>query len=361
MGKTYYEPREAAAKLGVTADELVNLVRDGRLHVRRAGEQKVLAAEEVDALAADIRRAAGRYLSDTNVQDAIDLSQADPSVLESGGSGLLELTRDRYETSLGDVGGQAEADAPPAAGPPAETADQGRPWMTVAEAASALGLNVRAVDGLIDAGELEARRGVDGSREVRVTAGPATADFAPAKEMAEVEVRRTAFDMVSRLTERREAELRLVRIIAWVAWGVVGALVLTGSIGLWWALDQRGQLHVQRATTASLSGQLSEEKARLVEEKVRTAGLTRDLEAARGKLDSLQASKDQLQADLTSAREALVESKAAAKIAEAKLETARAEMALLRAELTRAQAATQPATQPASTPGGTSEGPNRPR
>ncbi|KPK84028.1 MAG: hypothetical protein AMJ81_06715 [Phycisphaerae bacterium SM23_33] len=353
MGKAYYKPREAAAKLGITPEELVHLVREKRLHVRRDGEQKVLIAEEVDALAGGVGRMSARFLSDTNVEDAIDLSRADPSVLEGGGSGLLELTRERYDTSLGDVGDRAAAQAPAEAAGRPGPADKAGPWMTIPKAAAILGLNTRTVEGLIQAGELESRRRPDGQTEVLVRTRASLADFGPAREIAEIQVERTALDLAKRLTETREGELNRARRIAAAAWALVAALVIAAGMQLWWGLDRGAQLEVQRATAAGLSQRLTSLGGQLTEEKARTAKLADELSTVRGDLRSLQAKKDQLQDELLAAGRALAESKAAAQVLAANLEAAKATTALLTAELERAKAATQPTTQAADSRPGT--------
>jgi hypothetical protein len=143
--KMYYTEAEAAGKLGVTPDQLAGQVREGKLRVFQSGGQKMFKADEVDALAGggeeeiELAPASG---------DAVDLSAAAPSSKPPGkedtvitaagisifddeeleiepadpmaktqiapsleeqmstegvgsGSGLLDLTRESDDTSLG--------------------------------------------------------------------------------------------------------------------------------------------------------------------------------------------------------------------------------------------------------------------
>ena len=48
--KMYYTEDETAAKLGISADEIANYIRDDRLRVFQDGDRKMFKAEEVDAL-----------------------------------------------------------------------------------------------------------------------------------------------------------------------------------------------------------------------------------------------------------------------------------------------------------------------
>ncbi len=351
MGKTY-TLGQAAARLGITAEELGELVRDNALHVSQNGSQKVLDAAEVDALAARTPRRPERSLGDTGTEDAISLSEADRSILEGlgGGSGLLELTRERYETSLGDVRYNIQMEAPLETKLPAEAAAGKQTWMALAEAAAALGLNVRTVEGLLEAGELTSRLRPDGQREVLVAAVPAGNSQAQAvsQDLAErqIQIARTALGMARKLAETHEYELKRARRNAFLAWVAAGVLAVGGGLALGWAVHRTHDLNVSRITANSLTNDLQGVRALLEEEKARTAGLNEDLRAAQADRRSLQADKDRVQGDLTTAREALAESKAAAQILSADLATAKTKAAEMSAELERLRtekAASQPA------------------
>ena len=180
MAKMYYTEEEAAAKLGTNSAELEQYVRDEKLRVYRDGDKKMFKADEVDALAGgaeeEIELAPLESTSDTaSLTDAdqppapagkedtvitaegisifddedLEIEAADPMAktqiapsledqmtLEGvgSGSGLLDLTRESDNTSLGEVldnidmegsvgeGIAAEAAAvlPPAPGRPVE-------------------------------------------------------------------------------------------------------------------------------------------------------------------------------------------------------------------------------------------------
>ncbi len=170
MGKMYYTEEEAAEKLGVSEEELANYVRDSKLRVFQDGQRKMFRVDEVDGLAgggedevelapagesdsvslseADTAEAAPPTKEDTvitaegiSIFDDEDLEiEADPMAktqiapsiedqisLEGvgSGSGLLDLTRESDDTSLGaevldtididEEGGEEPAEAPPAA------------------------------------------------------------------------------------------------------------------------------------------------------------------------------------------------------------------------------------------------------
>lgn len=134
----FYSVDEAAAKLGKTRSEVEDMVRRGELsEFRNENNQLQLRREQVDLLAGDDDSigltdsgagASGLGLSDTggsmashtgiSVFDMEDADDADPSAqtqvtstggglnLESfgSGSGLLDLTRESDETSLGAEG-----------------------------------------------------------------------------------------------------------------------------------------------------------------------------------------------------------------------------------------------------------------
>jgi len=145
--KMYYSEEEAAEKLGVGVEALAEHVRQGKLHSYPDGDRKMYKAEEVDALAGggeeEIELAAvdtgaveGAKLSDADKakpggkedtvitaegisifdEDDLEIEAADPMAktqiapsLEDqisiegvgSGSGLLDLTRESDDTSLG--------------------------------------------------------------------------------------------------------------------------------------------------------------------------------------------------------------------------------------------------------------------
>jgi len=163
MGKKmYYTEEEAAAKLGIAPAELVGLVRDQKLRVFRDGARNMFRADEVDELAAagvsaeeeeieltpadTTKGGSSISLADTASQAAppgkedtvitadgvsifdeadLEVEAADPmaktqvaarmedqvSADGSGsGSGLLDLTRESDDTSLGEVLDRIEMD-----------------------------------------------------------------------------------------------------------------------------------------------------------------------------------------------------------------------------------------------------------
>lgn len=159
MAKMYYTEAEAAQRLNKTPAELLNMARQGKLHVYADGTNKMYKVAEVDAIAgpgarpnlsgesdiqltpADTSGSSGSRigLSDTDTDVAapgkgdtvitsegisifddedLEIATADPMAktqiapsLEdqlnldnvSGGSGLLDLTRESDDTSLGEV------------------------------------------------------------------------------------------------------------------------------------------------------------------------------------------------------------------------------------------------------------------
>jgi len=153
MGKMYYSEEEAVRKLGVGAAELTKLVQEGKLHAYADGAQKMFKVEEVDVLAL-AEGLEGEEIeltpADTSDRGDIGLAQADQSAAPIGkedtvittdgisifddedleveaadpmaktsiaptvgaeisadgvgsGSGLLDLTREPDDTSLGAV------------------------------------------------------------------------------------------------------------------------------------------------------------------------------------------------------------------------------------------------------------------
>ena len=148
MAKMYYTADEAAAKLGITAADLEAYVRDQRLRVFKDGERDMYMVSEVDSLA-PVTSANVPDIELVPAPDGIDLSAAEtirpatkedtvitaegisifddedleiesadpmaktqiaPSIDDQialdgvgSGSGLLDLTRESDDTSLGEV------------------------------------------------------------------------------------------------------------------------------------------------------------------------------------------------------------------------------------------------------------------
>ena len=148
MAKMFYTVEEAADKLGKSTDEMVAMAESGQIQLFRDRERMMFKVEQIDLLAGggDPHDTGGDEfigLADTGEQDAIELKEesvlgladskestgisifdadeletADPSAvtqisetqnmgefsLDSGaGSGLLDLTREEDDTSLGAV------------------------------------------------------------------------------------------------------------------------------------------------------------------------------------------------------------------------------------------------------------------
>lgn len=148
MAKMFYTVEEAADKLGKSTDEMVRMAESGQIQLFRDRERMMFKVEQIDLLAGggDPHDTGGDEfigLADTGEQDAIELKEesvlgladskestgisifdadeletADPSAvtqisetqnmgefsLDSGaGSGLLDLTREEDDTSLGAV------------------------------------------------------------------------------------------------------------------------------------------------------------------------------------------------------------------------------------------------------------------
>ncbi len=148
--KMYYTEEEVAEKLGVSVDELANLVRDGKLRSYQDGDRKMYNVEEVDALASGGEEEEIELAPvDTSTGDVASISEADkpaetgkedtvitaegisifddedleieaadplaktqiaPSIEDQislegvgSGSGLLDLTRESDDTSLAEV------------------------------------------------------------------------------------------------------------------------------------------------------------------------------------------------------------------------------------------------------------------
>lgn len=153
MGKMYYSEEEAGEKLGVSPEQLEGLVRQGKLRVYADGDKKMYKAEEVDALGPPAAGESGEIEltpADSAAPDVVTLSEADKAPAPAGkedtvittegisifddeeleieaadpmaktsiapsaqdemsvegigsGSGLLDLTREPDDTSLGAV------------------------------------------------------------------------------------------------------------------------------------------------------------------------------------------------------------------------------------------------------------------
>jgi len=144
MAKVYYTDMETAAKLNISITELANYVRDGKLRSFQDGMKKMFKVEEVDKLAsasgevelapadsgislaeADKPRPSGK--EDTVItaegisifdDEDLEIEAADPMAKTQiaptldeqvsiegvgSGSGLLDLTRESDDTSLGEV------------------------------------------------------------------------------------------------------------------------------------------------------------------------------------------------------------------------------------------------------------------
>jgi ABC-type cobalt transport system substrate-binding protein len=144
MAKIYYTDVEAAAKLNISMNELSNYVRDGKLRSFQDGPKKMFKVEDVDKLAgasgevelapaeggislaeADKPRPMGK--EDTVItaegisifdDEDLEIEAADPMAKTQiaptldeqvsiegvgSGSGLLDLTRESDDTSLGEV------------------------------------------------------------------------------------------------------------------------------------------------------------------------------------------------------------------------------------------------------------------
>jgi len=148
MAKMYYTAEEAAAKLGITPDDLEAYVRDQRLRVFKDGERDMYMVNEVDSLAPvtaanvpdielapapdGVDLAAAETIRPATKEDTVitaegisifddedlEIESADPMAKTQiapsiddqialdgvgSGSGLLDLTRESDDTSLGEV------------------------------------------------------------------------------------------------------------------------------------------------------------------------------------------------------------------------------------------------------------------
>ena len=162
MSKMYYTAEEAAAKLGVSAEELEQMVRDEQLRVFKDGQRNMYMATEVDAQAPPTAQGEEEEVELTPAaapageaggsedftitsqgisifdEEDLEIESADPSAKTQiapsiedqiavegvgSGSGLLDLTRESDDTSLGaevldhiDLEGEAAAAPAVAAG-----------------------------------------------------------------------------------------------------------------------------------------------------------------------------------------------------------------------------------------------------
>ena len=164
MAKMYYTAEETASKLGITAEDLAAYVRDQRLRVFKDGERDMYMVNEVDAMAPvtaanvpDIELApapdgvdlsAAETLRPATKEDTVitaegisifddedlEIESADPMAKTQiapsiedqialdgvgSGSGLLDLTRESDDTSLGEVIDHIDLEEPAVGAPPA--------------------------------------------------------------------------------------------------------------------------------------------------------------------------------------------------------------------------------------------------
>ena len=249
--------------------------------------------------------------AETDAELNVQLSAADEAMLRGydSGSGLLELTREAYGTSLDSwgSGGQGGVDLDAGGAPPAP-------------------------------------------RQFQIVA--------------------TALGLANRLVATFKAELVRTRRNARLGWALVAVLVAVGAVGLWWGTSQVGSTEVHRAKADDLTKRAADLEARLSEEKAENAKLTGRLDTLRGEQVRLQGELTTVRADLAESKAKVqiltAEQKAAAdriaavaaELQDAKagidrlttdLEDARASIASLKAELEVAKsAAAPPATQPAA-------------
>ncbi len=164
MAKMYYTAEETIAKLGITPEDLEAYVRDQRLRVFKDGERDMYMVSEVDAMAPvtaanvpDIELApapdgvdlsAAETLRPATKEDTVitaegisifddedlEIESADPMAKTQiapsiedqialdgvgSGSGLLDLTRESDDTSLGEVIDHIDLEEPAVGAPPA--------------------------------------------------------------------------------------------------------------------------------------------------------------------------------------------------------------------------------------------------
>jgi len=148
-------------------------------------------------------------------------------------------------------------------------------WVSITEAADAIGVNERTIRRRRDRGEIEGRHRADGGRqvaEVLIEAKPdhgggagvpgvVSAAIEAASERIErpASVAITAYqaraDRAELLAERAEAEVRRVRAGARLAWGSAAALLVGAAVG--GVLGAR-ELTTAQAASTSLTGRLAD-------------------------------------------------------------------------------------------------------
>jgi len=268
------------------------------------------------------------YLSsaETVVGDAMGVGDTDLGSLDrfGVGSGLLELTHNSGDTSLGAAFRTSRA------APTAEPAPSGS-----TKASSAV---------------------------------------AAAREQArqQMQIVKTALEMARKLEVSREVDLQHARRFALIGWAAAATLVIVALGLLWWGGSQAGQYKAERAISAGLSESLTRSEQTLREEKARRAELSENLQSARAEIRALQDRKDELQEQLMASRESLAGREGELRVAredlattrtevqtgaveinalQARIKTLEAELFLLRDKVTRnGQPTTQPGVEPGASP-----------
>lgn len=186
--KMYYNEDEAAAKLRATADQLTKFAKDGKLQQYQDGSRKVYRADQVEKLAAQLAMEETGEIeltpADTTAGDAVSLTEAEeptdtgkedtvitaegisifddddleieaadpmaktqiaPSLEDQislegvgSGSGLLDLTRESDDTSLGEVLDPIDLESAVVPSIEAETPEASQVRAPAAEAAMAI-------------------------------------------------------------------------------------------------------------------------------------------------------------------------------------------------------------------------------
>ncbi len=186
MAKVYYTDVEAAAKLNISMNELANYVRDGKLRSFQDGLKKMFKVEDVDKLAgagevelapadsgislseADKPRPTGK--EDTVItaegisifdDEDLEIEAADPMAKTQiaptldeqvsiegvgSGSGLLDLTRESDDTSLGEVLEHIDEPTSAAVGSSLEGEEAGTAAVGVAEGPAVMPVFVEVTD-----------------------------------------------------------------------------------------------------------------------------------------------------------------------------------------------------------------------
>ena len=223
-------------------------------------------------------------------------SKADEAMLRDFGSGtgLLELTRETYDTGLDAARSGAQEDQ--AAG--------GRP-----------GFVPPPMD--------------DPHRQFQIVA--------------------TALSLANKLVQTHKAEAARARRSALLAWISVAALAALGATAIWYGTRLAGsadleqanalnQLELERAKAANLTANLADGQSRLAEEKARASKVSETLENVRKDLKAVQG-------ELVTLSQAVGEGKATAQILTTDLKAARNKITELTAELARAKSTPAPETQ----------------